>query len=129
MEHVASMENSHKLFHVILATIRKALGVSEMICEADDLPIYNQQRRLLHWTEHFQKQFSWPSASAPAAVILAGVRWPGTTDLPTEAEIISEIIALGDYKMPDSDVFPSASFKGKEMELVRELQLKFSKVW
>ncbi|VDP95440.1 unnamed protein product [Echinostoma caproni] len=33
---------------------RKALGVSETICEAEGSPIHNQQQRLARWAEHFK---------------------------------------------------------------------------
>lgn len=44
---VLAMENSHKLFHFIRDSGRKALNMSKTICEADGPPTWNQQRRLV----------------------------------------------------------------------------------
>lgn len=41
MEHTAAMGNPRKLFQRIQATGKKALGVSERICETDGSPTYN----------------------------------------------------------------------------------------
>lgn len=52
------MANSRKMLHFIPTTGKEALGMSEMICEAEDSPIHNLQRRPVRWGEHYQAQFS-----------------------------------------------------------------------
>lgn len=101
------------------AADKKALGVSETICEADGLLIHTQSLRLVRWAAHFQAQFCWPSAS----VIPASVWWPVITHPPNEAEILG----LGRHKVPDSGGLSSALFNLGRMELVREIQMLFSK--
>ncbi|VDP93606.1 unnamed protein product, partial [Echinostoma caproni] len=117
MERPVAMGNSRKLFHLIRVTSRKALDVSETICEADGLPIHNQQRRLERWAEHFKEQFSWPPASALHKAIPANVPLSVTTDPPSEEEIRREIQALGRHKAPGTVGLPTALFKDGEIKL------------
>ncbi|VDP91665.1 unnamed protein product [Echinostoma caproni] len=106
MERAATVGNFRKLFHLIRVTGRKALGVSETICEADGSPIHNQQRRLERWAEHFKAQFSWSPAPASHTAIPAHVPWFVTTDSSSEKEIRKEIQAWSRHKAPGSDGLP-----------------------
>lgn len=58
-----------------------------------------------------------------------GVRLPFTTDPPTEADILREIRDERHYKAPGFDDLSLVVFNDGKMELVRELQVLFSKVW
>lgn len=64
MERAAAMENSRKLLCLIWSTGQKALDVSQTICKPGGSSIHYQQRRLVCRAEHFQAQFSLPSATA-----------------------------------------------------------------
>ena len=129
MERAAALGNSRKLFRLIRTTGRKALGVSEAICEVDGELIVNQQRRLVRWAEHFKGQFNCPPASVASVAVSAQVVWSVSTDPPSEAEIRKEIQNLGRHKAPGSDSLPPALFKDGGTILVRELHVLFSKVW
>lgn len=73
MEFASTAEDSRKLPHLISATVRKALDVVEMICEAHGSSICNQQHRHVRCAKHVQVEYSWPSASVPPATNLAKV--------------------------------------------------------
>ena len=129
MEYAAAVGNSRKLFHLIRTTGAKHLGVSETICEVDGTPIYNQQRRLVRWAEHFAAQFCCPPASVIQNVHSNFVPWSVSTDPPTEAEIRKAIQALGRHKAPGADRLSPALFKDGGVRLIRELRALFSEVW
>lgn len=49
MGRAAAMVNS-----LIRVTDKKALGVSEMICEGGNSPTHNMQHRFVRWVKNFQ---------------------------------------------------------------------------
>ena len=53
----AASGNSAKLFQLIQQTGPRKAQVSEVIEEADGTLIFNQERRLDRWAEHFQSHF------------------------------------------------------------------------
>lgn len=61
--------------------------------------------------------------SAPPTDILESVRWPATTDPPTEVEILWKIQILRSHKAPGSDSLSPALSEDGETALVREFQV------
>ena len=65
----AEMEIAHKsgnirgLFQLIRSLGRRPTPVSETIGQMDGTRIHNQARRMDHWAEHFEAQFSWATVT------------------------------------------------------------------
>ncbi|CAH8608197.1 unnamed protein product [Dicrocoelium dendriticum] len=60
METAALSGNTRRVFQLIRSSGLRNPGVSEVICEVDESPITNQQRRMDRWAENFHSQFNWP---------------------------------------------------------------------
>ena len=125
MEAAAVKGNTRQLFHLIRITGTKKPGVSETICEQDGSPIYNMDRRLERWSQHFNSQFNWPSSTADPSGSTVQAPWPVSLDAPTESEIRREIQVLERHKAPDMDELPPALFGDGRDVLVGCLTSKY----
>ena len=95
MELAFNSDNSRELFRLIHTTGVKRPGFSETIEETDGSMIFDKQRRLGRWAEHFEEQFSWSSASIPLPVDLPQSE-PWSVDMgpPSETEVRQEIYLI-----------------------------------
>jgi len=129
MEVAAASGNSRKLFHLIRTTGTKRIGVSETIREVDGSPIYNLERRLERWVEHFSQQFNWPIPSVELTIESPSPTWLAVTYPPTFEEVLEILTTIKRHKAPGPDALAPALFKDGGIEFVRKLVTFFSKVW
>ena len=129
MESASAVGDYRKLFHLIRATGKKRLGVSEVICEADGSTIYDLQRRLDRWAEHFQAQFNWPAVQSPPENVASIAPWAVPLEAPTVAEISRVLRALKRYKAAGPDDLAPALSEDGGCALVQELHALFCNIW
>ena len=122
--------NSHKLFHLIRTTGPKKATVSETISESDGAPIYNKERRLSRWAEHFEEQFSWPAASTQLPMIIPqSETWSVNLDPPSVAEVRRCISALKRHRAAGPDDLMPALFKDGGDVICSALADLFKLIW
>ena len=130
MEVAFQSGNSRKLFHLIRTTGPKKATVSETISESDGAPIYNKERRLSRWAEHFEEQFSWPAASTQLPMIIPqSETWSVNLDPPSVAEVRRCISALKRHRAAGPDDLMPALFKDGGDVICSALADLFKLIW
>ena len=130
MQEANARGNSRRLFQLIRSTGPKCMRVSETICESNGSLIYNRERRLARWAEHFQEQFSWPSAPVGSLTNIPQCdTWSVNLDAPTEVEIRECISAMKRFRAAGPDELVPALFKDGGEVLCRALAELFKTIW
>ncbi|CAH8463306.1 unnamed protein product [Dicrocoelium dendriticum] len=129
METAALSGNTRRLFQLIRSTGLRKPGVSEVICEVDESPITNQQRRMDRWAEHFHSQFNWPPPSISTCSTPCCPPWLVPLNPPSEAEVCLEIRRLKRFKAAGLDGLPPELFKYGGVAIINQLTALFAKIW
>ncbi|CAH8560679.1 unnamed protein product [Dicrocoelium dendriticum] len=129
METAVLSGNTRRLFQLIRSTGLRKPGVSEVICEVDESPITNQQRRMDRWAEHFHSQFNWPPPSISTCSTPCCPPWLVPLNPPSEAEVCLEIRRLKRFKAAGLDGLPPELFKYGGVAIINQLTALFAKIW
>ena len=129
MEEAQKAGNARKLFQLIRATGPRKPSVSEVIKNANGSVIFNKEERLDRWAEHFNKQFSCPSATQLLPVENIHEPWIVNTDPPSLAEVKECLCALKRHRAPGPDDLAPALLKDGGEIIARCLTDLLKSIW